>query len=276
MEYQLHVENCMLTVYDMVNTEAQTILVLLHGGPGSGAAPIMELSAFQILEKKYHCIYFDQRGCGKSMYDVSKGLHKMQLCEDVHKVICNVKQRYPDKKLCLWGGSFGGVLACLYMETYQDIDKVILSSPAITLHREDAIALFMRNKAMMEHRLPTSTTQSYHQDSIEPEQMLSDQNFTKFVFSANNPSTSLRHIVAMASWFYKYSATNCLKHSSIPTLIMIGEDDPICDANLLSTQLANINNHVIQCKVIKHCGHAIFEDQEALFIMTIKTFINDK
>lgn len=92
-------DDILLCLYDRGNTSSSTLLIFLHGGPGSGAQPLMSISAFQRLEEYYHCIYFDQRGCEHSHYDVKQGLTQEQLCRDVKHIIEDCKTMYPDKNM---------------------------------------------------------------------------------------------------------------------------------------------------------------------------------
>ncbi|MGX8851594.1 alpha/beta fold hydrolase [Amedibacillus sp. YH-ame10] len=275
MDYKLHKSDIDIQIYERGNTTSNILIVILHGGPGSGAKPLMELSSFQRLEESYHCIYFDQRGSGISTYELRKGLPKELISKDVYDVIQDCKQRWRHKKVILWGGSFGGLLSCIYMECYGDVDGLILSSPAITFERFQALEMFERTKSMMEERLPVNKPEtSMKEDVIEPEQVFKDEHFLDFIYSPQNPSNSLRHIAAMSSWFYKYQATNALACIVVPTLLMIGKEDPICDANVILNKVNDIQNSWITSYGLSPCGHAVFEDREDDFICTTEAFIN--
>lgn len=275
MDYKLHKSDIDIQIYERGNTTSNILIVFLHGGPGSGAKPLMELSSFQRLEESYHCIYFDQRGSGLSTYDLCKGLPMELICKDVYDVIQDCKQRWSRKKMILWGGSFGGLLSCIYMECYGDVDGVILSSPAITFERFQALEMFQRTKSMMEERLPANRLEtSIEEEKMEPEQVFKDKDFFKFIYSPQNPSISLKHIAAMSSWFYKYQSTNALTCIDVPTLLMIGKEDPICDANIILNKVNEIQNPYIRSYGLSPCGHAVFEDCEDDFICTIEAFIN--
>lgn len=275
MDLQVQANDILLQVYERGNLNSQNILIFLHGGPGSGAKALMELSAFTKLEQDYLCIYFDQRGSGNSLYDLRNGLSIKQLQEDVQAVIDHTILRHPHKCIILWGGSFGGVLACLYMERYgnHDVDALILSSPAICFDRKQSLALFDRTSTSMMKRLSSQAEQKQMDSTLTPEEILTQPEFQSFVFSNQNPSTSLRHIVAMTPWFFHYNATSCFQKLSLPTLLMIGEDDPICDAFELLTSLSTMQLPFLQQKSFKQCAHAVFEDCEDLFVQTIQEFI---
>lgn len=274
MNYTILSHDIKLQVYERGNKESDTLLIILHGGPGSGAKPLMNLSSFQTLTLEYHCIYFDQRGSGESHYDLQKGLLAEQVCKDVHIVIEDSRKRWNSKNIILWGGSYGGLLACMYMEYYGNVNGLILSSPAIVFQRAQAVAFYQRSKKLMEKKLPnTMELENITPTTCEPEEELSNPNFLKFVFSSLNPSNSLKHIVAMASWFYQYDATNVCRNIHVPTLLMIGKEDEVCDAHMLMQAINNIQNPNFKACCFPSCGHAVFEDCEEEFIKHIQSFI---
>lgn len=272
LTYLVHSEDCFLQVYERGNG-SESILLLLHGGPGSGAKPLMELSVFQTLEKQFLCVYFDQRGSGNSTYDLTQGLSIQQLTNDVQAVAAEVKQRWHPKRLVLWGGSFGGTLACLSMERFPTLaDLLILCNPAITFHREQALALFKRSCDGMQTRLQGLMKQQPTRE-LMPELLFQQQEFRAFIFSPRNPSSSLRHIAAMSDWFYRYDATTFFKTLSSPTLVMLGQEDPICDAIATREAMQLHAPNMVKTALLANCGHAIFEDQPTAFLTQIQQFL---
>lgn len=51
--------------------------------------------------KIFTLVYFDQRGSGKSKYDLSNKLNLNDLTYDVHQIIIYVKNRFISKKVYL-------------------------------------------------------------------------------------------------------------------------------------------------------------------------------
>lgn len=276
MEYGIKGEDCLLQVYERGRGECKQLIVFLHGGPGSGASAIMELPAFQSLEQTYHCIYFDQRGCGGSTYDLQQGITIDQIVGDVMQVIMDCKSRYQPDKIFLWGGSFGAALAALTLERYPHcVDKLILSSPALFFSREDAIASFRNAQKMMHTRFSTSSELSLDLD-MTPEEILQDETFRKIIFSPMNPSNSLRHMQAMASWFYHYDYTACIKGMQIPTLVLLGEKDTAIDAIGIRKNIEGLQNERLVLLTFPDCGHAIFQEEKLAFVQLIEAFLQRK
>lgn len=272
MDYIVRNGNMELQVYARGNTNSSIMIVFLHGGPGSGAQPLMELPAFQALEAEYCCIYFDQRGSGKSMYDLKKGLNIDTICTDVECVIKDGIERWCPETIYLWGGSFGGKLACLYAEHIgYGVDAYLLSNPAITFTREQSIAQFQRMAVSMNKRLQITEDTS---QLLEPEIVFNDPQFNAFIYSDANPSKSLRHTQAMSSWFFQHTFMETLRTMDRPVLILNGKEDPICDCRIVEDAVAELNNPFLHLQLLSPCGHAAFEDKPEEFIAITKDFIN--
>lgn len=271
--YTLHSNQCRLQVYASYKNNKIGVL-FLHGGPGSGANAIMKLSAFQTLEKEYTCVYFDQRGSGKSYYDLQQGLSIEDITNDVLLVARDMKQRWRLDKIILWGGSFGGLLASLCLEQFIDeFDGVILSSPAITFSRQQAIDFFHRMQNMYIEKININNNST---KTITPEQLFLDKDFREFIFSSSNPSQSLKHICAMSTWFYLHTFENLFNCITIPTLVLQGKEDPICIYQNITNEIQHITNSNIQYYLFDNCGHEVFKDKEKECIEKIKVFIKEK
>ena len=273
--YKLQVNDCQLKIYSVKPEISETAILFLHGGPGSGAKAIMELSAFQTLSQEFHCIYFDQRGSGLSEYDLRNGLSIETITNDVLQIVASIKERWGIQNLFLWGGSFGGCLASLCLERFaEQFCGVILSSPAITFYREEALEFYNLMKKPYTHRFNDSVIKTFKTlDDATPEEFFSIPQVRQFVYSDLNPPQSLRHICAMSSWFYQHSFENMIKNIETPTLIMQGKDDRICQYQYIDNQIIKYNNPNIEYYLYDQCGHEVFIDKESEFIYNMEQFI---
>lgn len=273
--YKLEVNNCQLQIYSVNPQKKETAILFLHGGPGSGAKAMMELSAFQTLSQEFHCIYFDQRGSGLSEYDLKNGLSIETLTNDVLQVVFSIKKHWDIQNLFLWGGSFGGCLGSLCLERFpEQFSGVILSSPAITFSREEALQFYSLMKKPYAHRFNDSVVKTLSPlEAVSPEEFFAEPQVCQFIFSDLNPSQSLRHICAMSSWFYQHSFDKLIKNIKIPTLIMQGKNDPICQYQYIDNQITKENNSNIEYYLYDQCGHEVFTDKESEFICNIEKFI---
>lgn len=274
--YQCVRPDCKLQVYAKGNATSGIGILFLHGGPGSGAQAIMELPAFQRLEEFFHCTYFDQRGCGASSYPIEKGIKMEDIIADVEAVAKDLKQRWNLNYLFLWGGSFGGYLASLCMERIHGIfDGCMLSSPAITFSRKQAMEMYEHMKTPYEQRMPALSEQALSSDVDTPEAFFQNPMIRDFIFSEKNNSNSLRHICAMSSWFFQHHFPNLFTNLPVPTLVLQGKDDPICKYEVLDKQLEKHKHPNLTYFLLPGAGHAVFQDKEDDFVKYIKAFIEE-
>lgn len=267
--------DCPLCVYIRGQRNSNIAILFLHGGPGSGAAPIMELPTFQALQEHYCCIYFDQRGCGNSPYDLQKGLPKQWLIDDVHQVLQAIKQQTSFEHIFLWGGSFGGVLAALYLEQHaHEVDGAILSSPAMSFDRVSALAFYERMQQPYQQRMQDASALQTDKPCT-PEEFFAQPQIREFIFSKHNPSNSLRHIQAMSAWFFQTHFPDFFRTITIPILLYQGKEDPICRYQELEHSVEQANNPHLFYQFFDDCGHAVFEDQCESFLSGIHTFIQE-
>ncbi|MFZ2537665.1 MAG: alpha/beta hydrolase [Oscillospiraceae bacterium] len=267
INFMLQVEDCKLNVTDVENKNSDTVVVVLHGGPGSGAQPVMDLPAFQELEKSFSMIYFDQRGSGNSEYALSKKLSIEQITDDVKAVVDYAKEKYKGKHICLWGGSFGGLLGLLFMQRYENaVEKAVFSSPSICPGRkEDATSQFRFFKEVFSKLLPTdilNKTAEFDENTESLSNFLSMTELTQWL--AENKviegCEGFWHGHAMRDWFFNCDMRYALKDIKIKTLFLVGEEDPVLPSASLIDAVKKFNNPLIELKVYSPCGHAVFED----------------
>ena len=97
-----------LYVHEWGNKSADAVILFLHGGPGAGCSD-KHKSLFD--PTKQRVIFFDQRGCGKSLpYGSIEHNTTKELVEDISRVLDHFKL----EKVILTGGSWGSALALFY------------------------------------------------------------------------------------------------------------------------------------------------------------------
>jgi pimeloyl-ACP methyl ester carboxylesterase len=104
----------------VVGNPNKPIIIDLHGGPGGYGAFNHEFYR-NYLEEDYLLIYLDQRGCGKSDAEENTSLLTMeQYVEDLDVVVDTFKNKYKNKKINLFGSSWGGTYGLLYLINHQE------------------------------------------------------------------------------------------------------------------------------------------------------------
>lgn len=111
-----------LYVYDWGNKKAKNPIIFLHGGPGSGCKDAYKL---RFDPAQHRVIFFDQRGCGKSMpYGRLEHNTTQDLVEDIEKIA----EKLQLTTFVLTGSSWGSTLALMYALKYpKRIKKLIIS-----------------------------------------------------------------------------------------------------------------------------------------------------
>ncbi len=104
----------------------KNIAVLVHGmgGTKETVAPIMKT----FLDLGYDVLAYDQRNSGENSADYNT--FGVLEANDARAVIDNIKEKYPDGKVVLWGESMGALTSLIAAgKDSSNIDYLILESP---------------------------------------------------------------------------------------------------------------------------------------------------
>lgn len=98
------------------------ILLIVHGGPGDAAMPIMN-SVNRKLEEDFIVVNWDQRGSGKSYYKFKNDsdITIDTFVRDLHEITCNLLDRFGKEKIYLLGHSWGSVLAMKEVQNHPEL-----------------------------------------------------------------------------------------------------------------------------------------------------------
>lgn len=128
--HKLHFEEC--------GSPAGKPVVVLHGGPGGGIAPIMRRFHDPRL---YRIVLFDQRGCGRSHPHASiENNTTWDLVADIEAL----REELGIERWQVFGGSWGSALALAYAQTYpKRVGEMILRG--IFLLRQSELDWFYKD-----------------------------------------------------------------------------------------------------------------------------------
>lgn len=128
-----------MPIYVRGNLDADAVILFLHGGPGGNASQATFVPSFKAIEEAYPIAYWDQRASGLSQGNPDTSTFTVdQFVEDAHYVIQALQTEFPDKKIVLFGHSWGGALGSAYLSTadYQsNIDGFICMNSGHNLFR---------------------------------------------------------------------------------------------------------------------------------------------
>ena len=162
-------EGSKMPVYLYGNMTNNTIIVLLHGGPGGSGLEYRDGKYAADLEKEFVVAYWDQRGQGMSQGHQKEAISVAQMVEDLRKLILTIKHKYgADKSIFLYGHSWGGLLGSAFMVTKDNQELVkgwIESNGAHDLPRlnKSSVALF---KQVANEQLTLGNSKDYWTDIL--------------------------------------------------------------------------------------------------------------
>lgn len=115
----LHVvrEGASIPAYVYGNTDSETFIIILHGGPGGNGFEYKTGFLSDELERFYGVVYTDQRGQGMSQSTSNAPVNSLELMtEDVYALALTLRAKYGDNiNLFLMGHSWGGLLGTSVM-----------------------------------------------------------------------------------------------------------------------------------------------------------------
>lgn len=237
-------------------------IVLIHGWPLSDE--MFEYQYNALIKNNFRAIGITLRGFGKS----DKPFGKYDY--DTHaKDIKTVLSTLEIKDAVLLGFSMGGSIAIRYVAKYKKahVAKLILCGAAAPLWTQRSDFKYNITKSAVDDLINLN-------DKDRP---LLLSNFAK-IFSATE--TSLNH--GIRNWLYgiglsasSYATAQCLmalrdtdlrldlEKISIPTLIMHGKKDKICNFSLAKQMKIGIKNS--QLVVFNKSGHSLFLEEASKF-----------
>ena len=133
--YHLEVSYGHKLYYETLGQPGNHPILFIHGGPGYG---FFQQDKRFFNPQKHYVIFYDQRGCGKSLpYASIKENTTHTLLKDIDILLDHLKIEH----VTLFGGSWGSTLALLYaMDNKDRIDSMILRGIFSATH--DTIDLF--------------------------------------------------------------------------------------------------------------------------------------
>ena len=246
-------------------------LLVLHGGPGLFHDYL--IPHFEKLASKYQVIFYDQRGCGRTLFPSdTSSITLSAYIEDLEAI----RNHLEIEKLSLIGHSWGGILAVSYGKKYpNNLEKLMLISPGpATSAYYDETFNNMQGKrtdedtkgliqAMMskefEDRDPTIFKKTVLlNDKVNlAKQETVEQLYSPVTFTKETANNLLLVSSMMEKNFFDYDLTIGIDAIKCPTIVIIGDLDnvPFLSAQMLTESLDNARLEVIKSA----CHYPFFE-----------------
>lgn len=105
-----------------------SVVICLHGGPGSPVPfSVGCRGLFPEWTDEAIMVYWDQLGCGCNNYKIDDSFKVENFVDMTCDLVCEIKERFPENKLFLFGVSWGSILALhAALRVNQKIDGVFV------------------------------------------------------------------------------------------------------------------------------------------------------
>ena len=272
--HRVHYEQC-------GNPDGVPVL-FLHGGPGAGIAPAHR-RLFN--PKRFHCILFDQRGCGRSQpHGETRDNTTQHLIDDIEAL----RTALGIDRFVLFGGSWGSTLALAYAIAHpENVSRLILRG--IFLGTDAEVSWFLNDMGRFFPEAHESFVEflplhersdlltNYHNRLISSDRhthQTAAEHWTSYEASCSTLRYGVRHVsskstLSMARLEAHYFINNCflppghilknldgIRH--LPAVIIQGRHDVICPpvtARLLATTWGS----KARLRLVDEAGHSTFE-----------------
>jgi len=274
---------------------ANTILVMVHGGPGSNVLDYRNLNqglAFKRLENNHIVAYWQQRASGESQGPDNSNYYTIQqYAEDCDMVVKKLKAKYPDKRIVLMGHSWGGMLIPFYLRSqirrakiaaWINIDGLHNGTTFLQSSIQDLNAEADKRIALQQNvsywnsvkndisKYPTAANPlSYSCIAYIPEVKIKvyPQNFTSFTSRATNSNRKIFPVVLNTD------NTSYLKSYTLPTLVLWGKYDYSVSKRTRDQMLANSGSTKLVNKEFSVSSHFPMFQEPDQFAESIESFI---
>ena len=268
--------------YEQCGNPKGVHLLFLHGGPGAGIAPAHR-RLFN--PNRFHCVLFDQRGCGQSYpHGEIQENTTQHLIDDIEAL----RIALGIDRFVLFGGSWGSTLALAYAIAHpENVTRLILRG--IFLGTDAEVDWFLNDmgrffpeahesfKEFLPFQERSDLLANYHRRLIAPDchtYQAAAERWASYETSCSTLRSGIRHVggksaLSMARLEAHYFVNHCflapnqilknlyrIKH--LPAEIIQGRHDVICPpitARKLSTEWGS----KARLRLIDEAGHSTFE-----------------
>jgi pimeloyl-ACP methyl ester carboxylesterase len=283
------------------NDRNAPILLYLHGGPANPFG-ILTLLAYSgpLLEDHFVVIYLQQRGIMKSA-PVPDSTHTLRYyVTDIHYVVQYLKNRFKGQDIYLFGHSWGGVLAYLYLLEYEgDVKKFITACAPLNV------------KSIMKSRYNMTLKWAKETDTEDAIRELSDLDISKIdddreIFKIMskwssvayggmmrnvspkriNEATDDEHLIGqwikesksigdiMFEELMNINLVKKVENLHTPLLVIAGKDDVDSPWKVLRQSIENYGGDKTFL-LLENSHHLVYVDEEDKFVESVVKFLRE-
>lgn len=277
------------------NKDSKFIILAVHGGPGSDVLDFVNYqngTAFKKIQEKYLVAYWQQRASGQSVGpDNKKYFTIAQYVDDADKVVDQLQKNYPDKKIVLFGHSWGGMLTSSYLKEASRRDKITAWIDAAGLHNgttmnETSLADI---NTEADARITNGTDTDYWKGikkSLSQNPSTININQTAYAVTNEIPEVLIkvnfdfklsgRQANANINLFQEIGKTNnnqYLSNITMPCLVLWGKYDFVVSKTYQNELLQNIGSKNVTSIDFNASGHYMMFHEPDLFAKSVIDFV---
>ncbi len=250
-------------------------VVLVHGGPGADHS--VSKPYFSQLTDIAQVIYYDQRGNGRSDLCKQDTWNLAQWGDDLKGLCDTLGIENP----IIIGTSFGGFVTLSYATNYPEhAAGIALISTAAKVEFSSVYDAFER----LGGEVIREISEAYWQNPTDEGRALyKDRCVPFYSFTKDSSIDWMRRVLwrnETALWFNgpknehgRMDFRGDLSKIRCPTLIMVGEDDPITPPEFSDTIAAGLTQDQVEYIKFKNCGHGVVRDQPEKALKALRRFI---
>jgi len=247
-------------------------LVLLHGGPGFDHSSYKP--AFSPLADVAQVVYLDHRGNGRSDAGDRGKWNLAQWADDL-VAFCDA---LGIEKPVVLGNSFGGMVAMAYGVRHPDHPgKLVLSSTTAKTRLDRVYATFERLGGPAVRDAARRYWENPGQDTLPDYARLC---FPLYSRTPRDPDANARTLWNFEVMFHfgggedhRFDFLPELAKVRCPTLVLGGEDDPICPIDDQADIAAALPAHLVRFERFAGCGHGVYRDDPGRALDVLRTFL---
>lgn len=247
-------------------------LVLLHGGPGFDHSSFKP--SFSVLADAAQLVYLDHRGNGRSERDSRERWNLADWADDL-RAFCDV---LGIERPVVLGQSFGGMVAMAYGTRHPDhAAGLVLSSTTARTRLDRVLDAFERLGGAEAREAARAYWSDPGKDTLPDYARLC---FPLYQRSPRDPDADRR-----TEWNFDVmfdfgggedrtmNLLPDLARVRCPTLVMVGEDDPITPPGDAEDIAAALPDGLGRLERFPACGHGVFRDDPKTAFASIRRFI---
>lgn len=236
-------------------------IVLLHG---LGASAERWLPIMPYLSSRYRVIVPDIIGFGYSDKPVTNYTIKFFM-----EFLSNFLDQLSIEKTTMVGSSLGGRILIDYAIYHQNIEKIVLVSPAINDESSPALQSYIQAAL---HPAFEDVKKAFAMISGENDKV-DDEIITEFINRMNLPNSKMAFLASLIGLKKEIITQEKLAKLVTPTLLVWGKEDqviPISNADKFNGFVKNFQYHIMD-----GCGHVPFAEKPELFSKIVLNFLSD-